>query len=153
MLFTILNNCFLMEYILKPNLFSISAPVFTVTRCFRNILGFADLLICCSGNLSYYQCWNGCATSYFCDYYYFFFSGFLKKKLLFEVEHFCNIVNVFCIVLLWIILLYSNWILALLSLKKLTLYFWMVVHNGVIKNMYFGILASSLWLKLVPIFK
>ncbi len=83
---------------LQSCIFSIIAPVFSVTWSFRN---HSNMLICCSRNIYYYyQCWKQlCCLTFLWKPQYFFCSGFFdesKKKNSFEIKIFCNIIHVYC---------------------------------------------------------
>ncbi len=106
---TILNSCFLYEYIVKCNLFLWSKLYFQHHYCslqchmiFRN---HYNMLICCSRNISdYYQCWKQlCCPIFLWKPWYILFFRILwwiessKEQHLFEMEIFCNILNVFTV--------------------------------------------------------
>ncbi len=83
-------------------IFSIITPVFSVTWSFRN---HNNMLICCSRNISdYYQCWKQlCCTIFLWKPWFILFFRIhrwiesSKEQHLFEIEIYCNIINVFTV--------------------------------------------------------
>ncbi len=105
----IYNSCFLCEYVLNCNLFLWSKLYFQHHYCslqchmiFRN---HNNMLICCSRNISdYYQCWKQlCCTIFLLKLWCILFFRIhrwiesSKEQHLFEIEAFCNIINVFTV--------------------------------------------------------
>ncbi len=108
-IFAISNSCFLCEYVLNCNLYLWSNLYFqhhySSLQCHMIFRNHYNMLICCSRNISdYYQCWKQlCCTIFLWKPSYILFFRIhrwiesSKEQCLFEIEIFCNIINVFTV--------------------------------------------------------
>ncbi len=106
---SIWNSCFLCEYLLNCNLFMWSKLYFqhhySSLQCHMIFRNHSNMLICCSRNISdYYQCWKQlCCTIFLWKLWYILFFRIhrwiesSKEQHLFEIEIFCNVINVFIV--------------------------------------------------------
>ncbi len=102
----ILNSCFLCECMLNCNLFLWSKLYFqhhySSLQCHMIFRNHNNMLICCSRNISdYYQCWKQLWCTIFlwklwCMLFFRIHRWIesSKEQHLFEIEIFCNIINV-----------------------------------------------------------
>ncbi len=107
--FVIKNRFFLCEYMLNCNLFLWSNLYFqhhySSLQCHMIFRNHNNMLICCSRNISdYYQCWKQlCCTIFLWKSWCILFFRIhrwiesSKEQHLFEIEIFCNIINVFTV--------------------------------------------------------
>ncbi len=97
------NSCFLCEYLLKCNVFLYFQHHYSSLQCHMIFRNHNNMLICCSRNISdYYQCWKQmCCTIFLWKLWYILFVRIHRwietseKQHLFEIEIYCNIINVF----------------------------------------------------------